>query len=110
MRNYFRQPKRSHLLPLLGGMLWAAGSVSLFVATSAATAAPGVGAEPVPLLGPATVYVVGLGAAVLSALWGLLVWKEFRGATDRARVLVALMVVLLVAGLAMLVFAPPFGA
>jgi len=108
--HYFRQPKSSHLLPLLGGMMWAAGSVSLFVATSATTAAAGVGAEPVPLLGPATVHVVGLGAAVLSALWGLLVWKEFRGAPDRARVLGALVVVLLVAALALLVFAPPFGA
>lgn len=110
LRHYFRQPKRSHLLPLLGGTVWGAGSVSLFVASSVTTAAPAVGAEPVPLLGPATVHAVGLGAAVLSALWGLLVWREFQGAPGRVRTLVALMVVLLLAGFALLVFAPPFSA
>ena len=106
--EYFRQPKRSHLLPLLGGMVSAAGTVSLFVASSATTAAAGVGAEPIPLLGPATGHVVGLGAALLSALWGLLVWKEYEGAPGRVRILSALMLVLLVAGLALLLFEPLF--
>jgi glucose uptake protein len=106
--EYFKQPKKSHLLPLLGGMVWAVGTVSLFVASSA-TAAANAGAEPVPLLGPATAIVAGLGATLLSALWGVLVWKEFAGAPARARALVALTLVLLAAGLALVLMEPPLG-
>lgn len=107
--EYFRQPKKSHLLPLLGGLLWAAGIVSYFVASSA-TAAGAVTAAPVPLLGPTTGHAVGLGAALLSALWGLLAWKERSGGPARARALAGLMLVLFAAALALMVFAPPFTA
>jgi glucose uptake protein len=107
--EYFKQPKKSHLLALLGGMTLTAGTVSLFVASSA-TATASAGAEPVPLLGPATGVFVGLAATLLSGLWGVLVWKEFADAPGRARGLIALTLVLLVAGLALVLLAPPFGA
>jgi glucose uptake protein len=105
---YFRQPKKDHLLPLLGGMVWAMGTVSLFVASSATTVAATAATEPVPLLGPAVVVTVGLGATLLSALWGVLVWKEYAGAPGNVRGIVALMLALLVAGLALVLVLPPF--
>ena len=36
---------------------------------------------------------------MVSALWGLLVWKEFAGASGKVRVLLALMLILFLAGL-----------
>ena len=53
--------------------------------------------------GPAIAYALGQGATLVSALWGILVWKEFAGAPKRAHALNAAMFVLFVAGLAFLV-------
>ena len=108
--QYLRQPKKSHLLPFLGGMVWAVGAVSLFVASSATAAATSAGADPRPLLGPDAGIVAVLAAALLSGLWGLLVWKELANAPERARVLGALALVSLLAALALLLLAPPFTA
>ncbi len=105
---YFRQPKKSHLLPFLGGVAWGTAIVSLLVASSAVAPTSSAVAEPVPLLGPATGHVVVLGAALLNALWGLLLWKEFADAPGRVRALLALMLILLTGALALLLFASPF--
>ncbi|HXN48513.1 MAG TPA: hypothetical protein VN893_17825 [Bryobacteraceae bacterium] len=108
--QYLRQPKKSHLLPLLGGMVWAAGTVSLFVASSAVAATTNQQAEPLPLLGPNTAILVILAAALLSGLWGLFVWKELADASARARSLTALALVMLLASLALFLAVPPFTA
>jgi glucose uptake protein len=105
--QYFRQPNKSHLLALLGGMVWTAGTVSLFVALSATSASATRGTESLPLLGPATAVQVLLGAALLAGLWGLLVWKEFADAPGRTRALVAMALGLLFAGLILILLAPP---
>ena len=110
MLQYLRQPKKNHLLPLLGGMVWAAGTVCLFVASSATAAAVGLGADPLPLLGPATGILVVLAAALLSGLWGQFVWKELADAPERARAMGILALVLLVASLALVLLASPFAA
>ncbi len=57
---------RNHLLGLLGGLIWCAGAVANFVAASA---------PPEVNVGPAVSYAMGQGATMISALWGLLVWK-----------------------------------
>jgi glucose uptake protein len=107
MLFYFRQPVARHVLPLVGGLVTAAGTVALFVASSAVTAVrPGV--EPVPLLGPTTLHPVLLGAAALSGLWGLLVWKESADGSHRVHSLQVLMLGLLIAALALVLVAPPF--
>jgi glucose uptake protein len=105
--QYFRQPNKSHLLALLGGMVWTAGTVSLFVALSATSASATRGTESLPLLGPATAVQVLLGAALLAGLWGLLAWKEFADAPGRTRALVAMALGLLFAGLILILLAPP---
>jgi glucose uptake protein len=57
-------------------------------------------------VGPAVSYALGQGATLISVLWGLLVWKEFRGATPRVKGLLAAMILLFIAGLSMVATAP----
>lgn len=59
-------------------------------------------------MGPAISYAFGQGATLVSALWGLIVWKEFAGADTRVKALIAVMLVLFVLGLGMLSMAPRF--
>ena len=57
-------------------------------------------------VGPAVSYAMGQGATMVSALWGLLVWKEFAGATTRVRMLLTVMMALFVIGLGLVSIAP----
>ena len=57
-------------------------------------------------VGPAVSYGVGQGATLVSALWGLLVWKEFAGAPPKVNALLAMMLAIFVVGLAMISVAP----
>ena len=61
-------------------------------------------------VGPAMSYAMGQGATLISALWGLLVWKEFAGATSRVRTLLTVMIVLFVIGLGMVSVAPLYAS
>ncbi|MEJ7607298.1 MAG: hypothetical protein WKF37_13785 [Bryobacteraceae bacterium] len=90
--DYFTGNSKSHILGLSGGIVWCIGTVALFAASSAPA---GVN------LGSAVSYGLGQGATVISALWGLFVWKEFDGANSRVRMLLALMLSLFLAGLGM---------
>jgi glucose uptake protein len=94
---YFGGKMKNHILGLLGGGLWYLGAITNF----AAAAAPAEVA-----LGPAVSYALGQGATMISALWGLLVWKEFEGANQRVRMLLTLMFVLFIAGLTLVSLAP----
>jgi glucose uptake protein len=96
--DYFRGGNaglRNHLLGILGGIVWCIGATSNYVAASA----------PVQV-GPAVSYAMGQGATLISVLWGLLVWKEFRGAETRVKLLLGLMLILFVAGLGLVAVAP----
>ncbi len=97
MGQYFTGTGRQHLLGIFGGLVWATGTIANFVAASAPESVQ---------VGPAISYAIGQGATMVSALWGLLVWKEFAGATGRVRALITLMLVLFVAGLALVSIAP----
>ena len=65
-KDYFRGTKKQHFLGVLGGIIWAAGAVANFVAAST---------PPEVQVGPAVSYGIGQGATLISALWGLLVWR-----------------------------------
>ena len=96
-KDYFQGNLRQHLLGLAGGAIWMIGGISNFAAA----------ASPVSIqVGPAVSYALGQGATMVSALWGLVVWHEFRGASPRVRTLIAFMLVLFVAGLGMVSIAP----
>ena len=97
---YFRGTFKEHLLGWLGGVIWMTGGMANFVASSA---------PPEVQVGPATSYALGQGATMVSALWGLLVWKEFEGADSRIKMLLVLMMFLFVAGLTLVAIAPLMG-
>ncbi len=98
---YFQGSFRHHALGLLGGLIWSAGAISNFVAGSVTGEAQ---------VGPAVSYGLGQGATMISALWGVFVWKEFKGAPPKVRTMLLLMFVLFLAGLGMVSVAPLYGA
>ena len=91
VKLYFGGSFPTHLVGALGGCIWGLGTLLSFVTAGAAS--------------PAIAYALGQGATLVSALWGILVWKEFAGAPRQSAVLNALMFVLFVAGLAVLICA-----
>ncbi len=98
---YVRGTLKQHALGVAGGVIWYIGTISNFAAASAPREVN---------VGPAISYAMGQGATMISALWGLLVWKEFAGATARVKLLIALMLLLFLAGLGMVSIAPLAGA
>jgi len=95
--EYFKGTWKQHLLGVAGGLIWATGTISNFVAASA---------PPEVQAGPAISYALGQGATLISALWGLLVWKEFMSAGGLVKLLLALMLVLFTVGLGLVSIAP----
>ena len=95
--QYFTGTKWQHLLGVIGGTIWCVGTISNFVASSA---------PPSVQVGPAISYALGQGATMISALWGILVWKEFAGAAPKVRMMIGAMMILFVVGLAMVAAAP----
>ena len=90
-KRYFGGSIPTHLVGVLGGCIWGLGTLLSFVSGGAA--------------GPAISYALGQGATLVSALWGILVWREFAGAPKKSTILNAAMLVLFVAGLVCLVAA-----
>ena len=62
--HYFQGSAKLHVIGILGGILW-------MVALSFNVLASGVA-------GPAISYALGQGATLVAAMWGLLIWREFR--------------------------------
>ena len=60
------------------------------------------------IVGPATSYAMGQGATMISAAWGVFVWREFAHAPPRAKRLLAPMFVLFIFGLTAVAVAPLF--
>ena len=73
--DYLRGPAGYHLLGIAGGCVWGAGTVLNLVASAK--------------VGLPISYAIGQAAPLIATLWGVLVWKEFRGAPGRSRVLLA---------------------
>ncbi len=97
MLAYFKGTLPQHALGIFGGIVWCMGAITNFVAASAPNKVQ---------VGPAVSYAIGQGATMVSALWGVLVWKEFAGASSKVRILLTLMFVLFLAGLMLVAIAP----
>lgn len=91
MADYFRTPMRYHLLGVLGGAIWGTGTVFNFVAAS--------------LVGVAISYAIGQSSPMIACLWGVLVWKEFRGANRKARFYLAAMFTAYLVALGLIAYA-----
>jgi glucose uptake protein len=73
----FHGPTSGHILGLLGGAIWGIGTVFNLVAAN--------------FTGVAISYAIGQSAPMVAALWGVLAWKEFRGAPGKAYMYLAFM-------------------
>jgi len=89
-RDYFQRGNaRLHLIGILGGVIWSVGMSFSIIASTAA--------------GPALSYGLGQGATMIGALWGVFIWKEFKGAPAGTGRLLGAMFVLYVVGLGVLI-------
>jgi glucose uptake protein len=92
--GYWRAPLGWHLAGALGGAIWCTGGVANFLASGA------------HLVGPAVSYSIGQGATMVSACWGVFVWREFAGAPRQAKTFLVLMFIFFLAGLGLVAIAP----
>ena len=90
-REYFKGGFAIHLVGIFGGLIWGLGNGINLVAAGKA--------------GAAISYGLGQGATLVSALWGILVWREFKGTSKKATVLNLAMFALFIAGLALIIAA-----
>lgn len=90
-REYFKGNTKTHLVGMLGGVIWGLGTLFSYIAAGKA--------------GAAISYALGQGAPMIAALWGVFVWKEFRGAGKTVDRLLALMFFFFIVGLALIVAA-----
>lgn len=75
--EYFKGTLKLHSLGVLGGLIW-------MVALSLNVIASGVA-------GPAVSYALGQGATLVAAIWGVVIWKEFREAPAGTSLFISLM-------------------
>jgi glucose uptake protein len=96
MVGYIQAPLFWHVCGILGGAIWCTGAVANFVASQA------------HIVGPAVSYSIGQGATMISACWGVFVWREFSQAPSRAKVYLTWMFILFLCGLTAIAAAPLF--
>ena len=89
--DYFKGSFSTHLVGILGGVIWCLGTAFSYIAAGKA--------------GAAISYALGQGAPMVAAFWGVFIWKEFKGADSKTNWLLALMFLLFIAGLATIVVA-----
>jgi glucose uptake protein len=90
-KQYFQGTFRNHLSGIIGGMIWALGtSLSLLAANKA---------------GYAISFGLGQGATMIGALWGVFIWREFKGAGKRVSQMLWLMFLLFTTGLILIILA-----
>jgi len=77
--GFFYAPASGHILGLLGGFIWGIGTVFNLVAAH--------------FTGVAISYAIGQSAPMVAALWGIFVWKEFKGSGSQSKVYLVLMFV-----------------
>jgi glucose uptake protein len=94
LADYFHGTGKWHLWGIMGGVFWGVGTISNFVASYA------------QMVGPAASYALGQGATMVGTIWGVFVWKEFKGADATTKRLLALMFAFFIVGLVSVALAP----
>jgi glucose uptake protein len=89
--QYFAGSFTTHLTGVLGGLIWGLGMSLNLIASGRA--------------GFAISYGLGQGATMVAAVWGVFIWKEFRGAPSGTSTLLVAMFTCFLAGLALIVLA-----
>jgi glucose uptake protein len=96
MSGYWRAPKSWHLWGMVGGGIWCTGALMNFLASQA------------HLVGPAVSYSIGQGATMISAAWGVFIWREFATAPSSSKRFLTWMFVFFLCGLSAIAVAPLF--
>lgn len=87
--NYFKGSFSTHMVGILGGIIWGLGTSLSYIAAGKA--------------GAAISYGLGQGATMVAALWGVFIWKEFKGAGKGINQLLAFMFLLFTSGLILII-------
>jgi len=87
--QYFRGSFNSHWVGILGGIIWGVGTAFSYIAAGKA--------------GPAISYALGQGAPMIAALWGVFIWKEFKGSPKTVNYMLAFMFAMFITGLSLIV-------
>lgn len=90
-KAYFKGNFKIHMVGVLGGVIWGIGNSLNLIAAGEA--------------GAAISYGLGQGATLVAALWGVFIWKEFKGATKSTNSLLAIMFLLFIAGIISIIYA-----
>jgi glucose uptake protein len=90
-KDYAKGSLGVHLTGVLGGVIWNIGMAMSIIASGKA--------------GFAISYGLGQGATLIAALWGVFVWKEFKGGSKSVNTLIFMMFIAYLVGLALLVYA-----
>lgn len=90
-REYLKGLFSVHMVGIIGGVIWGIGNLLNLIAAGKA--------------GPAISYGLGQGATLVAALWGVLIWKEFKGSSKQVNILVTAMFVLFIVGLGLVIAA-----
>jgi glucose uptake protein len=88
MKEYFKGSLKTHSTGVLGGLIWMTGMVVSFMSAGSAN--------------PAIAYALSNAAPVVAILWGVFIWKEFKGAPKGTNGLLATMFVLFLIGLVLI--------
>ncbi|HRI19916.1 MAG TPA: GRP family sugar transporter [Panacibacter sp.] len=89
--DYFKGNFKTHLTGVLGGIIWCVGMSFSIIASGKA--------------GPAISYGLGQGATIVAAIWGIFIWKEFKGASKNVMTALSIMLVCYIIGLALIIAA-----
>lgn len=88
-KEYFKGNTKTHLVGMLGGAIWCLGTAFSYIASGKA--------------GAAISYALGQGAPMIAAIWGVFIWKEFKGGNKSVYSLLGVMFLFFIAGLGFII-------
>ena len=97
--DYFKGRPKTHLLGLVGGIVWSSGMLATLLLES-----PDV--QSTVTAGTQGWFIYGI--PVIGAVWGVIAWGEFRNTSGRVQVTSYLMLLALAVGTALVSLAPKF--
>lgn len=89
-KAYFKGEFKTHMVGVLGGLIWGLGNSFNLIAAGKA--------------GPAISYGLGQGATLIAALWGVFIWKEFKNAPKGTTGSLVAMFIFFIVGLVLIIF------
>ncbi len=89
--EYFSGRFNTHMVGVLGGLIWGLGNSFNLIAAGKA--------------GAAISYGLGQGATLIAALWGVFVWKEFKNAPKGTNKLLTWMFLFFIIGIVLIIYA-----